>query len=60
MKEPSTRKREHRKKIRNCPLRKKLRTVSKIHEYYMFLFQTEGKEEANRWLKMRKGEIPSK
>jgi hypothetical protein len=33
------RREQYRQKIRNCPLRKKLRELSKIHDYYMFLFE---------------------
>ena len=40
---------------RNCPLTRMLRELSRIHDYYMFLLTTAGKEEADRWLKMRKG-----
>ena len=44
---------QYRAKIRSCPVRKKLKEMSKIHSYYMFLFHSAGKEEADRWLKMR-------
>jgi len=38
---------------RSCHLKKKLQEISRIHDYYMFLFESVGKEEADRWLKMR-------
>jgi len=36
----------------SCPLRKKLLELSRIHDYYIFLFETAGKQEADKheWL----------
>ena len=38
---------------KNCPLRRKLRELSRMHDYYVYLFESAGKEEADKWLKMR-------